>query len=235
MSRYLYVRLLLLRLIFLNFIKTDARHARGQPFPDDSLARRMALQCSITCVDVARESIEIIHREKRILPGKVGFLSAWWYNILFLYASATVLVAANFNNAIMCEISADLVFDALRKASELLGKYARFSKPVRCCLKTLQHLSNAISNNSTQSIQVDRNTQQGVSLCNTVRSPIADSDGNRTVPVSMDVFNEFPTDNEVFQGGNELDSELAETWHTDIAFQQDYLSWLVPQDLLSGV
>ena len=62
--------------------------------------------------------VQTIYVEKMILPGEVGFLSAWWYNVLFLYASGSVLIAARLNDAILREVSEDAVLDSWRKASE---------------------------------------------------------------------------------------------------------------------
>lgn len=48
---------------------------------NDSFPRRVALQCSIICVKVAQESIELIYTH--VPPdGTGGPLPAWWYNIL---------------------------------------------------------------------------------------------------------------------------------------------------------
>jgi hypothetical protein len=48
---------------------------------NDSFPRRVALQCSVICVKVAQESIELIYTH---VPsdGTGGPLPAWWYNIL---------------------------------------------------------------------------------------------------------------------------------------------------------
>lgn len=48
---------------------------------NDSFPRRVALQCSIICVKVAQEVIELIFNNTPS-DGSTGSLPAWWYNIL---------------------------------------------------------------------------------------------------------------------------------------------------------
>lgn len=48
---------------------------------NDSFPHRVALQCSIICVRVAQESIELIYNNVPA-DGTGGPLPAWWYNIL---------------------------------------------------------------------------------------------------------------------------------------------------------
>lgn len=52
---------------------------------NDSLPERVALQCSIICVKVAQEVIELVYHN---IPteGSSDFLPAWWYNILCEYS-----------------------------------------------------------------------------------------------------------------------------------------------------
>lgn len=47
----------------------------------DSFPHRVALQCSVICVKVAQEVIDLI-RDNIPADGSSGPLPAWWYNIL---------------------------------------------------------------------------------------------------------------------------------------------------------
>lgn len=48
---------------------------------NDSFPQRVAQQCSVICVKVAQEVVDLIHNN---IPadGTSGPLPAWWYNIL---------------------------------------------------------------------------------------------------------------------------------------------------------
>lgn len=58
---------------------------------NDSLPERVALQCSIICVKVAQEVIELVYHN---IPteGSSDFLPAWWYNILCELLSDTTVI-----------------------------------------------------------------------------------------------------------------------------------------------
>lgn len=81
-SRFLHVRMLLFRPILSKYC--TARDM-GDTDPlisiHDSFPQRVALQCSIICVKVAQEVVELIYTN---IPadGTSGPLPAWWYNIL---------------------------------------------------------------------------------------------------------------------------------------------------------
>jgi hypothetical protein len=61
-----------------------ARDAQTSDTPialSNSFPQRVALQCSIICVRVAQEVIDLIFNN---IPsdGSIGCLPAWWYNVL---------------------------------------------------------------------------------------------------------------------------------------------------------
>lgn len=57
----------------------------------DSFPHRVALQCSVICVRVAQESIDLIYTNVPA-DGTGGPLPAWWYNILCWYSLRLRLV-----------------------------------------------------------------------------------------------------------------------------------------------
>ena len=71
-------------------------------------------------------------------------VSEWWYNTLFLYTSATVLIAARLSPSILTEVCEDSVLMQWQRALEVLGDYNTFGPPVRHLMKTLRALFNTI-------------------------------------------------------------------------------------------
>ncbi|CAI7638909.1 unnamed protein product [Penicillium manginii] len=81
-ARFLHIRILLFRPILSKYCTMrDNSTSNSMIAISNSLPRRVALQCSIICVRVAQESIEMIYQNVPA-DGTGGPLPAWWYNIL---------------------------------------------------------------------------------------------------------------------------------------------------------
>ena len=55
----------------------------------------------------------------------------WWYNFLYVYTSATVLIATRLLPAILGEVSEEAVLLAWRQALEILDEYSHISSLIR--------------------------------------------------------------------------------------------------------
>lgn len=99
------------------------------------------LQCSVVCVKVALEAIDTIHRD---ITTKSGLLSAWWYNILFLYTSSTILIAARLSSAILSEISETAILQSWQNAIAAMEIYEDFGPSITHLIATLRLLSEAV-------------------------------------------------------------------------------------------
>ncbi|OAP64278.1 hypothetical protein AYL99_00250 [Fonsecaea erecta] len=140
----LHVRLLLLRPVLSSFITTEFYDGdRSVPLAS-ALSHRAFLQCAIVCVRVALEVIHIIYQERGHNAGDVGSLAAWWYNVLYLYTSATVLIAARLSPAILVDVSEESILDGWRKAMEILDWYSPFGTSIQRLTTTLRLLSDAV-------------------------------------------------------------------------------------------
>ncbi|OQV05675.1 Fungal specific transcription factor domain-containing protein [Cladophialophora immunda] len=143
-QRQLHVRLLLLRPVLSSFITTEFYNGdRSVPLAS-ALSHRVFLQCAIVCVRVALEAIHIIYRERGRNAGDSGSLAAWWYNVLYLYTSATVLIAARLCPAIFADVSEESILDGWRKAMEILDWYSPFGTSIKRLTTTLRLLSDAV-------------------------------------------------------------------------------------------
>ena len=127
-----------------NFINSDF-HDEERPVPFGSLlSHRIFLQCAIGCVKVAQEAIDTIHGRQAARAGDIGCLSAWWYNVLYLYTSATVLIAARLSPSILAEVSEESILDGWHKAVEVLEGYGVFGTSIRRLTNTLRLLFDAV-------------------------------------------------------------------------------------------
>ena len=138
--RYLHVKILLLRPILSRFVTSSAAESQEATAALGSLPYRIALQCSVVCVKTAQEAIEQIHSRLPADPNNIGPLAAWWFNVLFIYTAATVLVAARLQSAILSEISEDAIALSWQHAIEILNRYEAFGASAQRVVATLQIL-----------------------------------------------------------------------------------------------
>lgn len=68
----------------------------------------------------------------------------WWYNVLYLYTSATVLIAARLSTVILAEVGEDSILNAWQKAVEALEGYNSFGVSMQRLTTTLRLLSETV-------------------------------------------------------------------------------------------
>ncbi|GFG23844.1 hypothetical protein IFM61606_03736 [Aspergillus udagawae] len=139
-ARFLHVRMLLFRPILSKYC-TARENTPHDPLisVNASFPQRVAQQCSIICVKVAQEVIELIHSN---IPadGSAGPLPAWWYNILYVYTAATVLIAGRLRSAILEEVTETAITRSWNCALEILRSYHSYSSSARRCVAALEIL-----------------------------------------------------------------------------------------------
>ncbi|KAG2420492.1 hypothetical protein HFD88_000104 [Aspergillus terreus] len=167
-ARFLHVRMLLFRPILSKYC--TARDM-GDTDPlisiHDSFPQRVALQCSIICVKVAQEVVELIYTN---IPadGTSGPLPAWWYNILYVYTAATVIIAGRLCPAILEEVTESALTRSWNSALEILRKYQSYSTSARRCVAALEILyERVVSEGPQQNEQPTSNQPAGVAPSNT--------------------------------------------------------------------
>ncbi|KAJ5779911.1 hypothetical protein N7457_005071 [Penicillium paradoxum] len=139
-ARFLHVRMLLFRPTLSKYCAvrdnatTDPLVSTTNSFP-----HLVALQCSIICVKSAQESIELIYNNVPA-DGTGGPLPAWWYNILYVYTSATVLIAGRLCSTILAEVTESSLTQSWNHALEILRKYQTYSTSARRCVAALEIL-----------------------------------------------------------------------------------------------
>jgi len=103
------------------------------------LTQRIALQCAIVCITVAQDTIDLAYTRRSGDPTAVGPIAAWWYNVLFVYSAATVLVAGKLCPSILKEVSEKSISRSWHRAIEILDHYESFG-PVIKQLVAAQHV-----------------------------------------------------------------------------------------------
>lgn len=114
----------------------------------DALPHRIALQCSILCVKTAQEVIQLIHSNTPSNGLSSGPLPAWWYNILFVYSAATVLVAARLRFSIVAEITEPGISSSWDHALDILKRYQHYSISAQKCVAALEILRDKVPKQS---------------------------------------------------------------------------------------
>ncbi|EAW07126.1 transcription factor domain-containing protein [Aspergillus clavatus NRRL 1] len=161
-ARFLHVRMLLFRPILSKFCTArDITPLDPLISLDYSFPQRVALQCSVICVKVAQEVIELIHSN---IPadGTMGPLPAWWYNIL----SATVLIAGRLRSAILEEVTGETITRSWDCALEILRKYHSYSTSARRCVAALEILYERVASEEQPQSDLHNNQPTASSALN---------------------------------------------------------------------
>ncbi|KAF7624981.1 hypothetical protein AFLA_001856 [Aspergillus flavus NRRL3357] len=167
-ARFLHVRMLLFRPILSRYCA-----ARDITVPDslvslgDSLPQRIAWQCSAICVKVAQEVIELIY-ENIPADGSSGPLPAWWYNILYVYTAATVLIAGYLCPAVLDEVTEAAITRSWNCALEILRKYQSYSTSARRCVAALEILYERVVSERPPSHEPSASHQQQSAASNAI-------------------------------------------------------------------
>ncbi|KAJ9666026.1 hypothetical protein H2201_003938 [Coniosporium apollinis] len=139
--RYLHIRMLLFRPTLSLF----CTHNQDDPMArEDSMPRRLALQCSIMCIKAALEVVDLVRSNMSSVSTYYNGLPAWWYCIFYVYTAATVLVAARLRPEIAVEVADAELISHLQTAIGLLEQFKIFSQNAQKCATALTILSEKV-------------------------------------------------------------------------------------------
>lgn len=119
----------------------------------------MSILCersSSLCVEAAIASIEQIQNRLPADVKEVGSLPAWWYNVLYIYTAATVLLAAMRSPKLASNFGENLLMDSLRNGMSLLQRYRIFSSSVRKSITVLEVLLQHMTSRDTGALAQTR-------------------------------------------------------------------------------
>ena len=191
---------------------------------DSLLSQKVHLQCAIVCVKVALEAIDTIRRERGASIGDNNFCAAWWYNVLYLYSSATVLIAARLAPAILNDVSEESVLAAWQTALDILEGYSVIGASIKRLITTLRLLSEAVPQ---QYSRLRENARQGQGLTSSIPQPQSQRVPAWLPPSGMGSL-QLPQDGmmESFQDvGESLSNDVLLDF--DTVFDPNDLSWLM--------
>ncbi|KAF7882706.1 uncharacterized protein EAF02_006069 [Botrytis sinoallii] len=125
-QRHLHIQLLLLTPVLQQLIRTEFPNKAERIRLGSLLSHRISLQYAIVCVKIAQEAIDTIHLRETSGSNEI---SPWWCNVIFLYKSATVLIAGGLCPSIVAEISETAIHESFSKATAILRQYTTFTSP----------------------------------------------------------------------------------------------------------
>ena len=216
-----------MRPVLSNFV-TSEFHDGDRPVPlNNLLSQRIYLQCAIVCVKVALEAIDTIRKERGNSAGETDFCAAWWYNVLYLYTSATVLIAARLSPAILADVSEESVLDGWHKAMEILEGYSPTGPSIKRLTTTLRLLLEAVPQQYSRFKETSRQIQGEV-------SSVPQSQIQATVPLPywrpLDLVDSFSTPQVDLTRGLQDDHDALPNDSFpvfDTSFDPNDLSWLM--------
>lgn len=214
---------------------TSEFHDGHLPIPLGSLlSQRLLLQCAIVCVKVALEAIDIVCAEGSTKVGEMGNVSAWWDCVLYLYTSATILIAARLSPAILSEISEDLILEGWRKAMEALERYGSLNPTITRLTATQRLLFEAVPQQYSRHKKNARQARRNVAGPSFSEGEPLSSPNGESFGVAAAKTN--PDEATLISRGQVEESDLLSSpfldWDTG-GFDPDDLSWLmtIPMDI----
>lgn len=150
LPRYLHVRLLALRPVLSAYVAAETSNTDTSSAFDGILTQRIALQCAVVCVTVAQEAIDLAYTRRSGDPTAVGPIAAWWYNVLFVYSAATVLIAGKLCPSILTEIPEKSISRSWHRAIEILEHYQSFGSVIKQLVAAQHVLFNTLPEHYSQ-------------------------------------------------------------------------------------
>ncbi len=147
--------------------------------------------------------------------------------MLFLYTSATVLIAARLSPSILAEISEGNVITSWQQAMEALGDYSPLGSPVQRSLTTLRILYNTVPQQFSvrQEILANNNIlKQTARLTDTAAESRQEDWRENRVPTS--IFASAPQGHAAIPELDPLFLEPEEFLALDAPFGPNDMSWL---------
>lgn len=209
----------MLRPVLSHFITIEVRDSTSIPL-GNLLSYKISLSCASVCVKVAQEAINTVWAHKSDSIHDVGSLSAWWYNILFLYTSATVLIAARLSPTILADVPEESIVSDWCRACELLEEYGDLGTSVRRLATTLRLLFDTVPHQYSRLRQPQEATAENMPYAATANIRSTLSTGT-AVSAPLE-----PTTNltDVLEQGNFTTGDFTAF---DTIFDPNDLSWLM--------
>lgn len=142
-AQYLHLRTLLFRPVLRQFCNAQASTQDDGPSSGVVIPHYLALRCSILCVAASQQLVDLVY-SNRNADGSSEVLPAWWNNILYVYTSAIVLIAARLCPSVIAVIGEPAVDLSWKRALDVLYGYHHFSEASQRCIAVLKILDKEI-------------------------------------------------------------------------------------------
>jgi hypothetical protein len=93
---------------------------------------------------VAQDVVSLVHTERPAHVGQTGSTASWWFNVLFVYTAATVLIASQLSPSIGDEIPEASILASWHSALEILDGYSAFGPSITRLVATLHVLFDTV-------------------------------------------------------------------------------------------
>lgn len=149
--RYLHIKILTTRPILAAVVVAHAGNKPGETddtwIDKDTLSYHLVRQASIICIRHAQQAIKVVYDR---LAENSTCLSERWYNVMYVYTAAAVLVAARLTGALHAEVSTHDLDEDFVKAICVLERYQPEADSVTRLLETLKLLHEKVPNGYQQ-------------------------------------------------------------------------------------
>ncbi|KIW15441.1 hypothetical protein PV08_05487 [Exophiala spinifera] len=144
-SRYLHVRILLFRPMLARFITARNESKVVEQQAETTLYETLTHRASVSCVETAVHAVETIESRLPESDGAIGALPAWWYNVLYVYTAAVVLLAAAGCAELHLQVPRRHILACWGKAHRVLSSYLAYSPSVQRSITALEVLFSRIA------------------------------------------------------------------------------------------
>ena len=145
---YLQNRILLFRPVLSLLVAPEIRSRALSQTPRPAsiwLPLAMALPCARECVASALETISIIHERQNWSNEKIiEPLPAWWFEVFFIYTTATALIPARVYSYIRGDVPQSDLLTAWQHSLEVLNHLSPLSPSAVSCIAALQVLDDEL-------------------------------------------------------------------------------------------
>jgi len=143
-ARFLHLKIILYRPIFTQLcrksfgeslpesFRKSAPEYKRQTQAENPLYSSFSHQCSISCIQAARELIDLIS-----VTSRTNATGAWWYNVFYLFTSAMAIILAELCPAVLANVAPEKLEASWQKCQDTLESMSSYIMAAQKCRETL--------------------------------------------------------------------------------------------------
>ena len=226
------MRTVTLRPLLSAFIHAEAATTDADRPAEDILTYRYAHQAALLCIKLAQDAVNIIFDRLPESPAQEACLSEWWYNIMYIYTSGTILVAAQVMPDVSNDYLSSPLVESWNKIRRIFQFYQNRRNNINRLLAMLELLYNRVPEKYYELKQGRERAFRNVETANDLGNVtiFGNSEHQRQGSEAPEVYSRrlsenmtmHPTSYPTTQGNNEL-----QTFDVlDSLFDPNDMSWL---------